>query len=153
MRGVVEELRLLDQFAPARRRMDVDFDHARIGRDTQLLQPRIARRLVAFEDDRHIQRCRGGFDRGDQLEVVLETGGRRHEDVQPAIARLGAQRGARDPAGGFEGRGAVAGSDCAASLRSSPADRRAGMRHWLQHAIRRQRRKRLRRDPAGCIHG
>ena len=46
-------------------------------------------------------RLGGGFDRGDQLEVVLERVGRRHEDIEHAVARLGAHRGARDLGGGL----------------------------------------------------
>ena len=51
-RFLVEDLGVLHQFAPAGRRMDVDFDDARIGSDLQPYEPRIARRIVAFEDDR-----------------------------------------------------------------------------------------------------
>ena len=53
----------------------------------------VVRRLVAFDDDRRVRSSRGRvFDRGDQLEVVLEPVERRHEDVQHAVARLDAQR-------------------------------------------------------------
>ena len=63
---------MVDQLGPVVRRMDVDLDHARVGRDLQHLQARVARRRVAFEHDRHAELGRRGFDRGDQLEVVLE---------------------------------------------------------------------------------
>ena len=36
------------------------------------------------------------FDGGDQIEIVLGRAHRRHEDVQAAVARLDAERGAHD---------------------------------------------------------
>ena len=39
------------------------------------------------------------LDRGDEVEVVLELGDRRHEDVEPSVARLDGERGARTGAG------------------------------------------------------
>ncbi len=89
------------QLGPAARRLDVDLDHAGIGRDLDVRQPRIVRRRVALEDDRQVQRRRRLLDRGDEIEVVLRRLHRRHEDVQAAVARLDAQRGAHDPGGRF----------------------------------------------------
>ena len=64
--------------------MDVDLDHARVGRDLQHLQPRVARRRIAFEHDLHAQLGGRGLDRGQQFEVVLQVLQRRHEDVEHA---------------------------------------------------------------------
>ena len=50
------------QLAPAVGRMDVDLDHARIGRDLQQLQARVARRRIAFQHDLHAQFLGGGLD-------------------------------------------------------------------------------------------
>ena len=36
------------------------------------------------------------FDGGDQIEIVLASADRRHEDVQPSVPRLDAQRRAHD---------------------------------------------------------
>ena len=87
-RGLVEELGLLDELAPARRRMDVDLDHARVGRHAQDVEARVARRLVAFEHDRQAQsRAPSSSTAADELEVVLERRRRRHEDVQAPLSR------------------------------------------------------------------
>jgi hypothetical protein len=61
--------------------VDVDLDHARVGRDAETREARIGRRLVAFEHDRDRELLGRGLDRGDDLEVVLERHRRRHEEV------------------------------------------------------------------------
>ena len=61
------------------------------------LEPRVVRRLVAFEHHREAELGGGCLDRADELEIVLERFERRHEDVEHAVARLGAERRARDP--------------------------------------------------------
>jgi hypothetical protein len=75
--------------------------HARIGRDAEALEPRILRWLVPFEHDFLREILGGRFHRGDELDVILQSLHRRHEDVQHAIAGFSAHRGARDPSGGF----------------------------------------------------
>ena len=42
----------------------------------------------------------GGLGGGDQVEIVLDALDRRHEDAEPAVARLDRERGA-DGAAGF----------------------------------------------------
>ena len=73
---------MLHQLAPVVRRVDVDLDDAGVGCDLQQLQARVARGRIAFEHDLHAQLRCGGFDRGHQVEVVLQTRQRRHEDIQ-----------------------------------------------------------------------
>ena len=109
---------MLHQLAPVVGRVDVDLDDTRVGRDLQQRQARVARGRVAFEHDLHAQLGRRGFDRRDQVEVVLQAGQRRHEDVQHAalaavlglglraigahrVAHLHAQRSAGDPVRGL----------------------------------------------------
>ena len=116
VRRGVEEFGVLDELGPVVRGVDVDLDHAGVGRDLQHLQAWVARRRVAFEDDLHAQRLRRGFDGGEQVQVVLEPRNRRHEHVQVLafaalralgqravgalrVARLHAQRSAREPRG------------------------------------------------------
>jgi hypothetical protein len=132
---VVQEGGLLDQAAPAVGRLDVDLDHPRIGRDPETGQARIARRLVAFQQHRHPHFLSGGLHGGDQLEVVLEFGHRRHEDVQAAIARLGAHRGAGDRAGRFE----LAGRSGLAGQMADRFARRAGTAGLLPRSAARKR--------------
>ena len=60
---------------------------------------------VAFEEDRLAELLGGVLDGGDQVEIILGALGRRHEDMEMAVARLERDRGAHDAAG----RGAEAG--------------------------------------------
>ena len=132
-RFLVERGRVLAQRRPARRRLQVDLDHAGVRRDLDVRQPRIVGRRLAFEDHRQAQRARGRFDRLDQIEVVLGGADRRQEHVQPALARLDAQRGPHDPGGGLRreaaadpARSRVARASAAAVRRPSPASRPGG---------------------------
>ncbi len=54
-------------------RVHVDFDHARVGRDFDVAQAMIVRRRIAFDDDRHLQLGRRGFDGGDQVEIIFQS--------------------------------------------------------------------------------
>jgi hypothetical protein len=112
-RGLVQELGVLHQFAPVVRGVDVDLDHARIGRDLQQLQAGVARRRVALQHDLHAQGFGRGLDGGQQVQVVLQPRQRWHEDVEHTVlaadlfrlravgtarvAHLHAQRGAGEP--------------------------------------------------------
>ena len=66
--------------------------------------------------DRQIELGGGRFDRGEQLEIVLELLDRRHEHAEPAVARLDRERGAHRT--GFGCGGAAARRD---RLRTAPA--------------------------------
>ena len=93
MRVFVTALRDRDRFAPRRGRMDVDLDHAGIGRHLQHVEARIGRRRIAFDMNRQTELGRVDFDRGQEFEIVPEGLGRRHEDAQTSVARLDGQRG------------------------------------------------------------
>ena len=116
----------MHQLVPVRHRVDVDLDHAGVGRDLQQLEARVARRRVALQHDLHPQLLGGRLHGGEQAQVVFQLLQRRHEDIQHArfeadrlglgaagaarVSDLDAQRGAGQPVGGFlGGRGAVAG--------------------------------------------
>ena len=71
-RRLVQELGVLHQLAPVVGGMDVDLDHAGVGRDLQQLQALVARRRIAFQHDLHAQLLRRGFDGGQQVQVVLQ---------------------------------------------------------------------------------
>ena len=62
----IERRRVGDDLVPARRRLHVHFDDARIGRHAQHLEARIIRRPIAFHVHRNLGRARGVLDRGDQ---------------------------------------------------------------------------------------
>ncbi len=81
--------------------MHVHLDYSGVRGDPEHVQARIPRRRFAFDDDRQSQDARGVFQRRDQVEVILCFLHRRHEDVQPAVARLDAERRPRDPRGGL----------------------------------------------------
>ena len=53
--------------------MQVDLDDAGIGRDGELVQARIARRRFALDDDRRAHFGDGGFDAGDQIEIIFRA--------------------------------------------------------------------------------
>ncbi len=91
----VHQRRRVHQLLPVVRGVDVDLDDAGVGGDQQLFQAPVRRRRIAFDHHRQIVRGGAGFDRRQQVEIVLERGGRRHEHVQTAAARLDAQRGVR----------------------------------------------------------
>jgi len=82
--GAVKERRVVDELAPRRGRMDVDFDDAGIGRHLQQLQARIARRRIAFDHDLDLQVRSRRLDGRQQVEIVVERGQRRHEDIKRA---------------------------------------------------------------------
>ena len=89
----------------------------------------IVRRRVALDQHRQAQLGGGVLDGGDQVEVILQVLLRRHEDVQPAVARLDAQGGA-DRAG------------VGLAVRRRPIVRDRNVRPWdwtSRPAIRRQR--------------
>ena len=63
----------IDGLAPALRGLDVDLDHAGIGRDLDDLDTRIERRRVALDMDLDLQLFGGRLDRGDKLEIILDA--------------------------------------------------------------------------------
>ena len=68
-----------DAFAPARRGMDVDFDHAGVGRDADDVHARIDRRRVALDLHRQPHFFCGRLSGCDQFEIILEPLDRRQE--------------------------------------------------------------------------
>ncbi|MNR07555.1 hypothetical protein D3C85_1236800 [compost metagenome] len=100
-RFFVEEFGALDQLIPGRGRLHVDLDHPRIRGDAEVAQTWIARRLIALQQHRAHQLFGCGFDGSDQFEVILDPLQRRHEQIQPAFPRLGAEGGTGQPVGGF----------------------------------------------------
>ena len=99
-RVLVERGRRLHRLAPGRGGMDVDLDHAGIGRHLDAVDARIERRRVALDADRHVSLARDRFDCGEQLEIIVELRRRRHEDAQHAVARLDGERRAHRAFGG-----------------------------------------------------
>ena len=161
MRGAIDEI------IPAARRVDVHLDDARVRRHAEAVEARILRRLVAFEDHRRIHGFGGRFDRGDQLEVVLELVGGRHEYIEHAVARLGAHRGARDLGRGLEDSGAESGATtpsrgaptcvpCAlapAAFPAASAARSSSVSPMNWRRISAACRQRARRAPSDPAHG
>ena len=79
--------------------MDVDLDDAGVGGDADHVEPGVGRRRVALDVDRQADLARGGLGGGDEVEVVLDAFDRRHEDAEPAVARLDRERGAHGAPG------------------------------------------------------
>lgn len=78
----------LDRIAPALRRLDVDLDHAGVGRHLDHFDPRIERRRIALDMDGKLHLLRGILQRRDQLEIILDALDRRHEGADHAITDL-----------------------------------------------------------------
>jgi hypothetical protein len=91
-RLLVQRRGVRNEIVPRVRRVKIDFDHARIGRDGEVVQTRIDRRLFTLDDDRHAQRRGGALECRKQIEVILRPLDRRHEHMQPALSRLDADR-------------------------------------------------------------
>ena len=68
--------------------MDVDFDHARVGRDANDVQARIDRGRVALDLHRHPDLFGRSLGGRDQFEIVLEPLDGGEENAQGSIARL-----------------------------------------------------------------
>ena len=101
----VKRRRALDEFVPRFARVHVHLDHAGVGRDAEFVQARIFRRRFAFDDDGQTGFVRGRFDARDEIQIIFHPFDGRHENVQPSIARLDAERGANNPRRGFARRG------------------------------------------------
>ena len=108
-RGFVEREGVGCQFIPGRARMNVDFNHAGVGRDVQRADARIGWRAVAFEayrDYRRTEFLRDLLQRGEQIEKILRALEWRQERMQASVAYFDAQGGAHHVARlGFFGCG------------------------------------------------
>ncbi len=98
-RLLVDDLGAFDEIGPVGRGMDVDLDHAGIGRDAEVQDARIAGRRIAFDEDRLGEFLGRVLERRHEVEIVLHPLGRRHEDMEMALARLEGHGGAHDPGG------------------------------------------------------
>ena len=96
MRHFVKMRRTLDHLVPVGTRLDVDLDDARVGSDAEIGQARVGGRLVTFEENRRFQRFGGRLNGGNEFEIVVKGIGRRHENVEHALACLHRNRRARD---------------------------------------------------------
>ena len=84
----------VDRLAPVFRRLDVDLDHAGIGRHLDHLDARIERRRIALDMHLHLHFLGGRLHRRDQFEIILQLLHRRHEGAEHAVADLDRHRGA-----------------------------------------------------------
>ena len=66
-RGLVQELGVVHDFQPVVGGVDVDLNHAGVGRDLQHFQAHIARGRVAFQHNAHAQFFGRGFNRAEQF--------------------------------------------------------------------------------------
>jgi hypothetical protein len=71
--------------------MDVDLDHAGVGRDPIAPDARIERRRIAFDRHGQLQFRGDGFHGTDQIDPVFDDRQRRKEYGQLAAAHLHAQ--------------------------------------------------------------
>ena len=83
------------------RGLEINLNDTRIGGDLNVIEAGIVRGRVALDDDRRLQVRGGGFDGSDEFEIIFHRRHGRHENVQPALARFNADRGAHNPPRGF----------------------------------------------------
>ena len=95
-RFLVESRGVVHQLLPAGGWVDVHLDHAGVGRDAEFLEARVVGRRIAFQAHRQLEVGRGGFDRFQQGDEILQQRYRRQEDAEHAVAHFGAQRGMHD---------------------------------------------------------
>src|SRR5262245_16525181 len=88
---------VVHQLIPVVRRMKIHLDDTGVWRDLDVVQPMIRWRRFAFDDHRHAQFSYRGFNSGDEIEIILGGCNRRHEHMEPTVARLNAQCGANNP--------------------------------------------------------
>lgn len=84
--------------------MHVDFDHTGIRRDLKDVEPRVERWRVALDDHGCLQRGSGFLNGGHAVKVILQGRRRWHENVQPTVPWLNAERRAPDRSRGFAAR-------------------------------------------------
>ena len=80
------------QLVPVPGRRRVDFDHAGVGCDLEMVQSIVGRRRIPLNYDGRSEVGRRRFGSRDQFQVILQTLDRRQKHVQRAIARFDAQR-------------------------------------------------------------
>ena len=124
----------------------------------KLLQARIAAgRRIAFDEHRLAELLGGVLDRGDEIEIILGALGRRHEDVEMAVARLeGDARCARccRPSAPTPGRSPRSGASARrqASRRASPSPLVVGRHAALLAAQHRRAAEGFERRQVGMRH-
>ncbi len=84
----------LHRLAPGAGRVDVDLDHAGIGRHLDDVEPRIVRRRIPFDMHRLPALAGDLLDAGDEIEIILQPLDRRQEHAQHIVADFQADRGA-----------------------------------------------------------
>src|SRR5262245_3668380 len=68
---VVENLYRLNKLGPVGGRLNVDFDHTRVGRHFELVESCIRRGRVTFDYNGQLQFCGCAFNGGDEIDVIL----------------------------------------------------------------------------------
>ena len=71
----------IDGVAPALRRLDVDLDHAGIGRHLDHFDARVVGRPIALDMNLDLHFLGGRFHRRDQFEIIFDLLHGRHEDA------------------------------------------------------------------------
>ena len=104
-RRLIQKFRVLDEFVPVVRRVNIHLDDTGVWRDLQKFQSRVARRRIAFEHEFDLAGLSGSLNRCEQIEIILQHFCGRHEDIQNAAACFYAQCRARKPMRGLEASG------------------------------------------------
>ena len=91
-RLLVDALRDRRSLAPFRRRVDIDLDHAGIGRDLDHVEARVEGGRIALDMHGLAKLFRHRFDRGDEVEIILQPLDRGQEDAEHVVADFEAER-------------------------------------------------------------
>ena len=83
--GLVQKFGVLNHFTPIAGRVNVDFNHARVGCDLQELEPWVSGRRISFQHNGDIELLGCGFYGRQQMEVIVDFGQGRHEDIHHAL--------------------------------------------------------------------
>ncbi|OIQ63125.1 hypothetical protein GALL_553360 [mine drainage metagenome] len=73
--------------------MDIHLNHTWVRRHPDHIHSRVMRGRIALDMHRQTQRLGRGLCRRDEIEVILDSFHRRHEDAKPPVARLHTERG------------------------------------------------------------
>lgn len=91
----------LSQLLPVVGRVNVDFDDTWIRCDFENFNPVILWWQVAFDDNGQLQFFGGGFDAGEQVEVIFECSDGGHEDMQLSVTGFDTESGSYDATAGW----------------------------------------------------
>ena len=93
---------IVDQFLPMRSGVNIHLNNAGVRCNFERFQTRVRRRLVTFQQNRHVQFASGFFQNRHQFQIMFQIAHRRQEHMQTPFACLDTQSGTRHIAPFFD---------------------------------------------------